>query len=171
MHCLINMDKSELAHSLLIWVINYKPRKIFSIFSQTFLPFHTLQLVKFLPFHIPERATVTMERYPWGRQNTLRIPCAVARTGLKMPLTPVSYSHTSLCFDHVCTAPVIVLKQIVLHSIIYTPILKSDSVCSVKGVVIDPDTTLPSKHLGPLRRVGLMEHAPTVCRELEVKRV
>ena len=36
------------------------------------------------------------------------------------------------------------------HGIIYTSILKSDYVCSVKGVVTDPDTTLPSKHLGPL---------------------
>ena len=169
MHCLINMDKSELAHSLLIWVINHKPCKIFSIFSQTFLPFHTLQLVKFLPFHTPERAT--MESTPGGDKILYGFPAPLLATGLKKPLTPVSYSHTSLCFDHVCTTPVIVLKHIVLHSIIYTSILKSDSVCSVKGVVIDPDTTLPSKHLGPLWRVGLMEHAPTVCRELEVKRV
>ena len=169
MHFLINMDKSELAHSLLIWVINHKPCKIFSIFSQTFLPFQTLQLVKFLPFHVPEQAT--MESTPGGDKILYGYPAPLLATGLKKPLTTVSYSHTSLCFDHVCTTPVIVLKQIVLYSIIYTSILKSDSVCSVKGVVIDPDTTFPSKHLGPLRRVGLMEHAPTICRELEVKRV
>lgn len=169
MHCLINMSKSELAHSLLIWVLNQEPCNIFSIFSQNFLPFYTLQLVKFLTFDIPEQAT--MESTPGGDKILYGFPAPLLATGLKKPQTPVSYSHTSLCFDHVCTTPVIVLKQIVLHSIIYTPILKSYSVCSVKGVVIDPDTTLPSKHLGPLRRVGLMEHAPTVCRELEVKRV
>ena len=169
MHCLINMDKSELSHSVLIRVINHKPCKIFSIFSKTFLPFHTLQLGKFLPFHIPEQAT--MENNPGGDKILYGFPATLLATGWKKPLTPVSYSHTSLCFDHVCTTPVIVLKHIVLHSIIYTPILKSDSVCSVKGVVIDPGTTFPSKHLGPLRRVGLMQHAPTVCREFEVKRV
>ena len=169
MHCPINMDKSELAHSFLIWMINHKPCKIFSIFSQTFLPFHTLQVVKFLPFHIPGQAT--MKSTPGGDKILYGFPAPLLATGLKKPLTPVSYSHTSLCFDHVCTTPVIVLKHIVLHSIIYTPILKSDSVCSVKGVVIDPDTTFPSKHLGPLRRVRLMEHAPTICRELKVKRV
>ena len=112
-----------------------------------------------------------MESTPGGDKIPYGFPAPLLATVLKKPPTPVSYSHTSLCFDHICTTPVIVLKHIVLHSIIYTPILKSDSVCSVKGVVIDPDTTLPSKNLGPLRRVGLMEHAPTVCRELEVKRV
>ena len=113
-----------------------------------------------------------MESTPGGDKILYGFPAPLLATArVKKPLTPFSYSHTSLCFDHVCTTPVIVLKDIVLHSIIYTTILKSNSVCSVKGVVVDPDTTLPSKHLGPLRRVGLMEHAPTVCRELEVKRV
>ena len=81
MHCLINMDKSELSHSVLIRVINHKPCKIFSIFSKTFLPFHTLQLGKFLPFHIPEQAT--MENNPGGDKILYGFPAPLLATGLK----------------------------------------------------------------------------------------